>query len=84
MHPAASKIYRSTALVLAVAGLIALALAAGASPSGGAGAVGWILGFFLLVVSMIYIAVHAVASLLYDHEVWRRKMDAPAAPDDNA
>lgn len=84
MHPAASNTYRSTAVILGVAGLIAIAIAVGTGPSGGPGVVGWIIGFFLLAASMIYIVIHAVATLLYDHEVWRRSMDAPAESDDDA
>ncbi|GIH05857.1 hypothetical protein Rhe02_39240 [Rhizocola hellebori] len=69
-HPAATMKFCIIAVVFTVVGLVFVGSAA-ADPEAEFSSVGSALGYVLLVLGVINFAVHSVAVLLHDHEMWR-------------
>ncbi|MEV4414462.1 hypothetical protein [Catellatospora sp. NPDC049609] len=69
-HPATLRKFLAVAVVSTGAGLLCLAAVFADAPPE-PGGFGLVLGFFLLALGLIHFAVHAIAVLMRDHELWR-------------
>jgi hypothetical protein len=81
LHPTEHKDHRFAGQVLAGIGAAVVLIAATADDNGGGGlaVAGFIIGIFLLVCSVAYFGVHALGTLMRDHELWRRGLDQGGA-----
>jgi hypothetical protein len=77
MHPREHKDHRFHAQVLAVIGAVVVAVSAGnlRHDTEGMALAGCVLGCFLLACSAIHFDVHAFATMMHGHELWRRGLD---------
>jgi hypothetical protein len=66
-HPAVTLKFFAIAVVATVIGLVLVGMAV----DGPALNFSRVLGLVLLAIGVINFAVHAVAVLMYDHEIWR-------------